>query len=161
AADKQLTKQLLAAAGVPVARGTVVWSGQEAQAALAEVGGPAVVKPLSGRQGTSMTIGVRTAAEAEAAYRKASSASDAGLVEAVVAGSDYRVLVIDGGVAAAAAVRPAAVSGDGVRTIAQLVDAANTDPRRGPGHSRELTLISLDAEALSHLDSLGLDDHSV
>jgi cyanophycin synthetase len=49
AADKQLAKQVLATAGVPVAPGTVVWSEQEAQAALADVGGPAVVKPLSGR----------------------------------------------------------------------------------------------------------------
>jgi cyanophycin synthetase len=161
AADKQLAKQLLTAAGVPVATGTVVWSEQEAQAALADVGGPAVVKPLSGRQGTSMTIGVRTAAEAEAAYRKASSVSDAVLVEALVPGTDYRVLVIDGQVAAAAALRPASVTGDGVHTIGQLVDVANTDPRRGPGHSRELTVISLDTEALSHLDALGLDDHSV
>jgi cyanophycin synthetase len=161
AADKQLAKQLLAAAGVPVAAGTVAWSEQEAQAALAELGGPAVVKPLSGRQGTSMTIGVRTAAEAEAAYRKASSVSDAVLVEALVPGTDYRVLVIDGQIAAAAVLRPASVIGDGVHTIGQLVAAANTDPRRGPGHSRELTLISLDTEALSHLDALGFDDHSV
>jgi cyanophycin synthetase len=161
AADKQLAKQVLAAAGVPVAPGMVVWSEEEAQAALAEVGGPAVIKPLAGRQGTSMTIGVRTAAEAEAAYRKASSASNAVLVEALVPGTDYRVLVIDGRIAAAAALRPASVTGDGIRTISQLVAAANADPRRGPGHTRELTVITLDPEALSHLDSLGLDDHSV
>jgi len=161
AADKQLAKQLLAAAGVPVAPGVVVWSEQEARAALAEVGGPAVVKPLSGRQGTSMTIGVRSAAEAEAAYRKASTVSDSVLVEALVPGTDYRVLVIGGQIAAAAALRPASVTGDGTRTIGQLVAAANADPRRGPGHSRELTLISLDAEALSHLGALGFDDHSV
>jgi len=161
AADKQLAKQILAAAGVPVAPGVVVWSEQEAQAALADVGGPAVVKPLSGRQGTSMTIGVRTAAEAEAAYRKAAEVSEAVLVEAMVPGTDYRVLIVDGQIAAAAALRPASVTGNGVHTISQLVDAANADPRRGPGHSRELTLISLDTDALSHLDSLGLDDHSV
>ncbi|MBO0835221.1 MAG: cyanophycin synthetase, partial [Actinobacteria bacterium] len=34
-------------------------------------------------------------------------------------------------------------------------------PRRGHGHSRELTLISLDADALSHLASQGFDDQSV
>ena len=76
-------------------------------------------------------------------------------------GTDYRVLVIDGQIAAAAQLRPASVTGDGVHTIGQLVAAANTDPRRGVGHSRELTMIKLDADALSHLDALGLDDHSV
>ncbi|HXZ63606.1 MAG TPA: cyanophycin synthetase [Streptosporangiaceae bacterium] len=161
AADKQLAKQLLADAGVPVAPGLVAWSAPEAQAALAGIGGPVVIKPLDGRQGASMTIGVRTAAEAEAAYQKAAAASDAVLVEALVPGTDYRVLVIDGQVAAAAQLRPASVTGDGASTIGQLVAAANADPRRGAGHSRELTKITLDADAMSHLDSLGLDDHSV
>ncbi|MGH3303849.1 MAG: cyanophycin synthetase, partial [Streptosporangiaceae bacterium] len=161
AADKQLAKQLLADAGVPVAPGVVAWSGPEAQAALAQIGGPVVVKPLGGSQGASMTIGVRTAAAAEAAYRKAAAVSDAVLVEALVPGADYRVLVIDGAVAAAAQLRPASVTGDGEHTIAQLVAAANSDPRRGVGHARELTKITLDADTLSHLDSLGLDDHSV
>ncbi len=161
AADKQLAKQLLADAGVPVAPGLVAWSGPEAQEALARIGGPVVIKPLGGRQGASVTIGVRTAAEAEAAYRKAAATSDAVLVEALVPGTDYRVLVIDGKLAAAAQLRPASVTGDGEHAIGQLVAAANADPRRGTGHSRELTKITLDADALSHLDSLGLDEHSV
>lgn len=161
AADKQLAKQVLADAGVPVAPGVVAWTGPEAQAALTQVGGPVVIKPLGGSQGASMTIGVRTAAEAEAAYRKAAAVSDAVLVEALVPGADYRVLVIDGEVAAAAQLRPASVTGDGDSTIGQLVVKTNADPRRGAGHARELTKITLDADALSHLDSLGLDDHSV
>jgi cyanophycin synthetase len=161
AADKQLSKQLLAAAGIPVAAGVVAHSADQAAAALAELGGPVVVKPLGGSQGANLTVGVRTSAEAVAAYAKASAISDAVLVEALVPGTDYRVLVIDGQVAAAAQLRPAAVTGDGSRTIGQLVAAANADPRRGHGHSRELTRIKLDAEALSHLQSMGMDDHSV
>jgi cyanophycin synthetase len=163
AADKQLSKQLLADAGVPVAPGVVARSADEAAAALAEFGAPVVVKPLVGSQGANLTIGVRTAAEAAAAYAKAAASAGAGtvLVEALVPGIDYRVLVIDGQIAAAAQLCPAAVSGDGARTIGQLVAAANTDPRRGAGHSRELTRIRLDGEALSHLHSIGLDDHSV
>jgi cyanophycin synthetase len=161
AADKQLTKQLLAGAGIPVAAGVVAYSADEAAAALAKLGPPLVIKPLGGRQGDSLTIGVRTAAEARSAYAKASTVSDAVLVEALVPGTDYRVLVVDGHVAAVAQLRPAAVTGDGTHTIGQLVEQANTDPRRGAGHSRELTLIRLDADALAHLRSLGLDNHSV
>jgi cyanophycin synthetase len=161
AADKQLTKQLLASAGIPVADGLTVRSAQEAAAALADIGGPVVVKPLGGSQGANLTVGVHTAAEAAAAYAKAAAISEAVLVEALVPGSDYRVLVIDGQIVAAAQLRPASVTGDGTHTIAQLVGDANTDPRRGVGHSRELTVIKIDADALSHLDSLGLDDHSV
>jgi cyanophycin synthetase len=161
AADKQLSKELLADAGVPVAPGVVARSEDEAAAALAQLGAPVVVKPLVGSQGANLTIGVRTAAEAAAAYLKAAAGGGAVLVEALVPGVDYRVLVIDGQIAAAAQLRPAAVTGDGAHTIGQLVTAANADPRRGNGHSRELTRITLDGEALSHLHSIGLDDHSV
>jgi len=161
AADKQLAKQLLARAGIPVADGVTARSAEEAAAALAEIGGPVVIKPLGGSQGANLTVGVRTAGEAAAAYAKAAAISEAVLVEPLVPGTDYRVLVIDGQIAAAAQLRPASVTGDGVHTIGQLVATANTDPRRGVGHSRELTVITLDADALSHLDALGLDDHSV
>ncbi|HXW47436.1 MAG TPA: cyanophycin synthetase [Streptosporangiaceae bacterium] len=161
AADKKLSKQLLAAAGIPVPDGIVAWSPEEAAAAAEEIGGPVVVKPLGGSQGANVTIGVRTAAQAAAAYAKAAAAGDAVLVEAMLPGTDYRVLVIDGRVAAAAELRPASVTGDGEHTIGQLVAIANADPRRGRGHSRELTQMKLDAEAIGHLDALGLDDHSV
>ncbi len=70
AADKQLSKELLARAGIPVAAGVVAWSADEAAAALTELGAPVVVKPLGGSHGAHLTIGVRTAAEAADAYRE-------------------------------------------------------------------------------------------
>jgi cyanophycin synthetase len=161
AADKNLTKQMLAAAGIPVPEGIVAWSADEATDAARQLGGQVVIKPLGGNHGANLTIGVRSAAEASAAYLKAAEKSDAVLVEAFVPGTDYRVLVIDGQIAAAGELRPASVTGDGEHTIGQLVDIANDDPRRGHGHSRELTRIRVDADAMAHLDRLGLDDHSV
>jgi cyanophycin synthetase len=161
AADKQLAKQLLGAAGIPVPEGVVAYSQAEAAQAFQHIGGQVVVKPLGGSQGASVTVGVGSAAEAAAAYSKAANDGDAVLVEAFLPGNDYRVLVIDGRVAAAAELRPASVTGDGEHTISQLVEIVNTDPRRGAGHARELTRIQLDADVLSHLESQGLDDHSV
>ena len=92
---------------------------------------------------------------------KAATAGSAVLVEELVPGTDYRVLVIDGRIAAAAELRPAAVTGDGWRTIGQLVAAANADPRRGAGHSRELTRSGSTRTRAAHLDALGLDRYSV
>ncbi len=161
AADKKLAKQLLAAAGIPVPEGIVACSETEAAEAFEHIGGQVVVKPLGGSQGASLTIGVASATEAAAAYAKAARDSDAVLVEAFLPGNDYRVLVVDGRVAAAAELRPASVTGDGEHTISQLVEIVNADPRRGAGHARELTRIQLDADALRHLESQGLDDHSV
>ena len=161
AADKNLSKQMLAAAGIPVPAGLVAWDAAEAAEAADRLGGHVVVKPLGGNHGSNLTIGVRTAAQAGAAYAKAAVSAEAVLVEQFLPGTDYRVLVIDGRVAAAAQLRPASVTGDGEHTIGQLVELANADPRRGVGHSRELTRITLDADAMLHLDGLGLDDHSV
>ena len=107
AADKNLSKQMLAAAGIPVPEAIVVWErGRGAAEAAERLGGHVVVKPLGGNHGANLTIGVRSAAQAEAAYVKAAAAAEAVLVEAFLPGTDYRVLIIDGRVAAAAQLRP-------------------------------------------------------
>lgn len=166
AADKMLAKGLLAEAGIPVPEGVVAWSEHDAAAAVTQLGVPAVIKPRAGCQGTSVTIGVTTAGDAAAAYQRATphngTSDTAGvIVERYVPGTDYRVLVVDGRVVAAAELRPAAVTGDGTSDIGQLVAGVNADPRRGPGHSRALTAISLDAQAVAHLAVQGLDTRSV
>jgi cyanophycin synthetase len=66
------------------------------------------------------------------------------IVERQLAGRDYRVLVVHGRVIAAAERIPAHVDGDGVSTIADLVTRANLDPRRGTGHDRMLTRLTID-----------------
>jgi cyanophycin synthetase len=83
------------------------------------------------------------------------------IVEELVVGRDYRALVIDGRLAAVAERRPARVTGDGEHTIEQLIEHANADPRRGPGHARALTRIRVDAEAELVLATQGLDRTSV
>jgi len=157
ACDKVLAKQLLADAGIPVPPGTVAWSAEEAVAAFAKLGPPVVVKPRSGNQGGGVTVGVTMAEKTAEAYRRASVAGPAVIVEKYMPGTDYRVLVVEGRMAAAARVRAPAVTGDGVHDIAALVEAANADPRRGEGHARPLTKIPLDGEALACLAAQGLD----
>jgi len=161
AADKMLSKQLLAGAGIPVAEGVLAASAQDAARALAKLGAPVVVKPLRGNHGRCVTVGARTPDEAAAAFERAGGAGSPVIVERIVTGHDYRVLVIDGRVAAAAQLRPASVTGDGSHTISQLVARVNADPRRGNGHARELTRITLDDEVMRHLDAAGLDGGAV
>lgn len=120
-----------------------------------------VVKPRSGNHGANITVGVRTRGAAAAAYQRAAGASGAVIVEELVPGTDYRVLVVGAQLVAAAELKPAAVTGDGSRTISELVEHANADPRRGAGHARELTTIALDNAARTHLAALGLDAGSV
>lgn len=75
AADKVLTKQLLASAGIPVPEGVVACSPQEAADALTELGAPVVIKPCTGNHGANITVGVRTAQQAATAYEQAAAAS--------------------------------------------------------------------------------------
>jgi cyanophycin synthetase len=71
------------------------------------------------------------------------------IVETYVTGSDYRFLVVGGRMAAVAERLPAHVTGDGVRTVEQLVADTNADPRRGVGHEKVLTRIKVDDAAVA------------
>jgi cyanophycin synthetase len=161
ASDKLLTKQLLAGAGVPVPEGMVVRTAEAAADALATLGPPVVVKPRRGSQGGGVSVGITRPDQVELAFHRAGQRGQEVIVERYVAGTDYRVLVVDGRVAAAARLRPPAVTGDGVHHIQALVAAANDDPRRGAGHARELTAIELDSEALAYLAARGLHPGSI
>src|SRR5262249_39409572 len=73
---------------------------------------------------------------------------------------DYRVLVIGGKMVAIAQRVPAGVVADGVHTVRELVELENADPRRGIGHEKVLTRISLNeaAEELVGKQGFGVDD---
>ncbi len=163
AGDKVLAKQFLDRAGIPVPDGVVAHSEAEAVQALERLGEPVVIKPRNGNHGKCVSVGVRTRDQAEHAYRRAAAGagSAAVIVESYVPGNDYRVLVVDGQVIAAAQLKPPVVTGDGARSIGDLIDAQNADPRRGPGHSRVLTKIAVDDVALAHLAASGLGLSSV
>jgi len=72
-----------------------------------------------------------------------------------VTGYDFRVLVIDNKMVAAALRDPAHVIGNGHSTIQELIDLENTNPKRGYGHENVLTLISIDRDTLDLLDKKG------
>jgi cyanophycin synthetase len=145
ASDKELTKTLLRDAGIEVPNGALASSEAEAVEALEIVGAPVVVKPYNMSQGKGVSLNLTTAAQVEQAYRAAKQYATKVVVERQFAGRDYRVLVINGKVAAASERVPAHVVGDGESTIAELVEAVNRHPARGEDHERPLTKIAVDA----------------
>jgi cyanophycin synthetase len=161
ASDKVLAKELLATAGVPVPAGVVARSAADAAAALDTLRAPLVIKPRNGNHGANVTVGVTTPDQAAEAYQRASTSDGQVVIEEYVPGVDYRVLVVDGHVVAAARLHPASVTGDGRQDVETLVRQANKDPRRGEGHARPLTRITLDDHALTQLAAQGLDPGSV
>lgn len=159
--DKDLTKQLLHAIGVPVPRGRAVKDGEDAWAAAQEIGVPVVVKPKDGNQGRGVAVNLHTKEQVLAGYSAAVARSDEVIVEKYAFGADYRLLVINNKLVAAARREPPQVIGDGRRTIAELVEEVNKDPRRGEHHATSLSKIPLDAIAIGVLSEQGLTAASV
>lgn len=155
AQDKDLTKKLLAAAGVPVPTGRQVKDADDAWLAAQEVGLPVVVKPQDGNQGKGITVNITTREQLVAAYNTAVTFRDDIMVERYLPGNDFRLLVVGDKLVAAARRDPPKVVGDGVHTITQLVDQVNQDPRRGSGHSTSLTKMRIDDIARACLTAQG------
>lgn len=156
ACDKEGTKRILADAGVPVPRGTVINYLDELEEAIQEVGSyPIVIKPLDGNHGRGITIDIRTKEEAESAYDAAKEVSQSVIVERYYVGRDHRVLVVNGKVVAVAERIPAHVVGDGKSTIEELIEQTNLDPNRGEGHDNVLTRIEVDRTSYQLLERQG------
>lgn len=161
AQDKELTKKLLDAAGVPVPQGRAVSDPTDAWAAALEIGLPVVIKPKDGNQGKGVTVNVTTREQLDAGYKAASEFRDDILVERYLPGHDYRLLVIGDKLVAAARREPPQVTGDGQHTVRELVEQVNLDPRRGDGHATSLTKIRFDDIALGTLAQQGMHADSV
>jgi cyanophycin synthetase len=161
AQDKDLTKTMLSAVGVPVPEGQTVTSREMAWEAAQEIGFPVVVKPRHGSQGRGVAVHLETRDQVMAAFDAAFQINPDVLVERWVTGHDYRLLVIGWKFVAAARRDPPLVTGDGLRTVRQLVDLVNADPKRTSGHATSLSRIPLDDVALSVLEAQGLGPDSV
>jgi len=161
AQDKELTRTLLRAAGVPVPEGRPVSSAEDAWDAAQEIGLPVVVKPRDGNHGRGVATNLTTREQVIAAYNAAIQESDEVIVERYVPGHDYRLLVVGNRLVAAARREPAQVVGDGVHTIAELVEIVNRDPRRGEGHANILSKIKIDNIALAVLAEQGYTPQSI
>lgn len=161
AQDKDLTKTLLEAAGVPVPLGRIVTDAEAGWAAACEIGLPVVVKPRDGNQGKGVTVNILTREHFMAVYGAAAAISEAVLVERFIPGHDYRLLVVGNRLVAAARREPPHVIGDAVHTVRELVAQVNSDPRRGEGHATSLTKIRLDDIAMARLAVHGLDADSI
>lgn len=161
AQDKDLTKMLLQAAGVPVPEGHVVRDADEAWEIALQIGLPVVIKPRDGNQGKGVAVNIETREQLTQAFDVASTISRDVIVEQYIPGHDFRMLVIGNQLIAAARRDPPSVIGDGQHTIAQLVETVNLDPLRGDGHATALTKIRLDEIALATLSNQGLTAQSI
>jgi GNAT-family acetyltransferase (TIGR03103 family) len=123
--DKRLTRRLVSEAGITVPRARLATLNDGDYAFLKEVG-EVVVKPTRGEQGKGITVGVLAdhgPEELATAVARAREQYPEVLIEQRVAGSDLRLVVIDGRVVAAALRLPPEIMGTGEHTVRELIAA--------------------------------------
>lgn len=154
ACNKEITKKMLQDAAIPVPSGDLVTDTDGLERVIRKIGFPLVLKPLDGNHGRGQTINVQDWETAKEGLVYAQTISHKVIVERYVTGFDYRVLVINHKMVAAARRVPAHIVGDGSATIQELIDLENQNPRRGYGHENALTEINVDKDTLELLDKL-------
>ncbi|MCW5517675.1 cyanophycin synthetase [Muriicola sp. Z0-33] len=161
ACDKEDTKYLLEQAEVEVPRGDIISRESSLESACRYVGYPLVIKPIDGNHGRGITVDINNYEHALEAFKAAKEVSRRVIVEKYITGEDYRLLVINNVLVAAAKRTPAHVVGDGKSTIEELVAEVNKDPRRGYGHEKELTEITINDLTKTIIADAGYTPESV
>ena len=160
--DKDLTKSLLKACGVPVPEGVVVETADDAWEAAEDIGLPVVVKPSDGNHGRGVFTNLMTEAEVRTAFSVAVDEGSSVIVERFIPGNEHRLLVVGGKMVAAARGDFAFVKGDGKSTIEQLIEVQiNSSPSRGPAEENTLNFVRIDSAVRLELERQGMNAQSV
>jgi len=158
---KDLTKILLAEAGISVPSGKN-FDQKDLAAGLesaGEIGWPVVLKPNMGMEGDLVFPNLQNEAEFRAAWDKIGTKYSQIIVEKMFFGKEYRIFATREKALSVIHRVPANVVGDGNRTIEELIDIKNQDPRRGAGLT-PLAQIVIDDVVLATLKKSGLTpDH--
>ncbi|QDU89167.1 Cyanophycin synthetase [Pirellulimonas nuda] len=120
-ADKQLTRELVDAAGLRTPAQAPFTSKRDALEFL-ERHGRVVVKPADGEQGQGVFVDIRGPRDLIQAIDGAGRYGDRVLLEEYVEGQDLRVIVINYEVVAAAVRKPAEIIGTGRHSVGELLD---------------------------------------
>jgi len=161
ACDKDDTKHLLEQAEVPIPNGDIIRTERGLKEVIEDIGYPIVIKPVNGNHGRGITTNINALDDALIAFASAKEISRLVIVEKYVVGEDFRILVINNKMVAAAKRSPAHVIGDGKSTIKELIDKINEDPRRGFGHEKVLTKIDINNLTLEILKENELTPESI
>jgi len=156
ACDKEKTKSTLRNASFPVPEGDIITDRKELFEVIQDMGFPLALKPHNGNQGKGVSLNLNSEAEVVAAFERAKSFSNEIIVEKYFEGMDFRLLVVNYQLVAAAKRTPAMITGDGISNIRELIIQTNLDPRRGDHHETILTKIKLDNHTEDYLKSQGM-----
>ena len=162
AQDKDLTKTLLRAGGVPVPEGRLVLDSADAWEAAQEIGRPVVVKPRDANHARGVFTNLVTREQVESAFPVAAQEGNGVIVEGFAPGNEHRLLVVGDRMVAASRGEAVYVQGNGTGTITQLVaEQVNSDPRRGEDETFPLSPIEFTPIVILALERQGFTPDSI
>ncbi len=161
ACNKQMTKDLLRNAGLPVPEGQAVRTAEEIFAAASHIGFPLVLKPLNGRQGQGVITNIKNIDELANVVNCMDQHVKQFIVEKYYEGHDYRLLVVGGKLVAASLRLPPFVIGNGEDSIRSLIEVENKNPLRGEGHEKPMTKIPFNFTVKCFLEKFGYSLESI
>ncbi|MBF0469871.1 MAG: N-acetylglutaminylglutamine synthetase [Gammaproteobacteria bacterium] len=155
--DKTITSRVLAAAGLRVPQQTMSQDEDHNRAFLQQQR-RLVVKPARGEQGAGISVDIQSEAALKDAIAIASQHHDKVILEEFCEGADLRILVINYKVVAAAVRKPATITGDGKRSIAELI--TKQSQRRAAATGGE-SKIPVDSETIRSIEEQGFTLDSI
>lgn len=156
-----VTARLLISAGLRVVPQLLAADADGAVAVAQRMGYPVTLKLDRPAMAPDMAVALNTEQDVRAMFERLGAGGGPVVVEKLIAGDDHRVLVVGGKLIAAVKRMPGAITGDGRRTAAALIDEVNRDPRRGDGLTSPLMRLALDDVAVGMLAEKGYSAGSV
>lgn len=149
---KDIAIQIMRGVGLPVPNGVVLNPKAPLQNTFAELKRPLVVKPVDRDRGEGVVLDIHTQADLDTAIQEAGKLSKAVIVEEQLPGTCYRILVVDGQIVYVVKRNPRGVTGDGIKTIAELIEQEKIS------NHKKLPIKRLPEVELDHLACLVLDN---
>ena len=124
--NKVISNVLVRRLGFPGVEHAVADTADNALGLANRMGYPVVIKPVDGRQGQGVTVGVTSEEEVVAAFAEANAISPGHvIIERFFEGEDVRLYVLCGRFGYAVSRSPPRLIGDGEHTVTELIDLEN------------------------------------
>ncbi|MBF0614789.1 MAG: hypothetical protein G8237_10055 [Magnetococcales bacterium] len=159
--DKALTKEVLSRNGILVPTGAAFDNGVRAKKYFLNRRVPQVVKPVGSARGRGVAINITSDVAFDQAWARARRFGKEVIVEDFFDGDLVRIMVLGGRVLSALCITPAYVEGDGVSTIAALIEQKNRLRQSNPAtwdtwiRHAKLDQLRRDGRSLQEISAVG------
>ncbi|WP_249869258.1 acylphosphatase [Oceanobacillus saliphilus] len=163
-ANKELTKQYLSKAGVPVPEGRMFNENSDEEEIInfaKTMRFPVVLKPTDGNAGKGVFANIQSIDELRGIipYVRGVLGFKEIIVENYIPGDEFRICVIEDRLLGAMNRRPASILGDGKHSVKQLIDQINQIRKMNPHLTSRL--IKKDREVITMLERKGYNMNSI